>query len=208
MCKNVSRNGKKTRTGPVQYPYPYLPILLLVSLPLASSVVAHLTWAKVAAVGRLRPFSVVASFKMEVVSGCKRSRIAYEGFFYVTDYVREDKTYIKCSLAKGMCCKGRGIWTAEVFVKTAEHSHAPINLSSSVQKARAGMKKRAEGTVKPVHAVRDTAERDMSLAARADMPREGDINCSIRRYRKRARQAPAEPATIGELVIPTELGLT
>lgn len=60
-------------------------------------------------VGCLRPFSIVASFKMEVVSECKRSRTAHEGFFYVTDYVRESKTYMKCSVAKGMCCKGSRI---------------------------------------------------------------------------------------------------
>ena len=86
-------------------------------LPLASPVIARFTWAKVAAAGCHRSFSVVgslrlASLKMEVVSGCKRPRIAGEGFFYVTDYVREDKTYMKCSVARSMCCKGRGIWTA------------------------------------------------------------------------------------------------
>ena len=126
----------------------------------------------------------------------------------MTDYVWEDKTYMKCSVAKGMCCKGRGIWTAEGFVKTAEHSHTPNQSVIECAKARTVMKERAEGIMEPVHAVRDTAERDMSLAARADMPREGDINLSIRRYCKQARQAPAEPATIGDLVIPPELGLT
>ena len=126
----------------------------------------------------------------------------------MTDYVWEDKTYMKCSVAKGMCCKGRGIWTAEGFVKTAEHSHTPNQSVIECAKARTVMKERAEGIMEPVHAVRDTAERDMRLAARADMPREGDINLSIRRYCKQARQAPAEPATIGDLVIPPELGLT
>ena len=145
---------------------------------------------------------------MEVVTGCKRSRIAQEGFFYVIDYVREDKTYMKCSLSKGMSCKGRGIWTAEGFVKTTEHSHAPNQSVIERAKARAVMKERAEGTVEPVHAVRGAAESGMSLAARADMPRESDINRSIRRYRKRARQTPAEPATIDDLVIPPELHLT
>lgn len=93
-------------------------------------------------------------------------------------------------------------------MKTAEHSHAATHLSSSVQKARAVMKKKAKGTVEPVPAVRDAAERDMRLAAGADMQREGDVNRNIRCCRNRARQAPAELATIRDLVMPPELGLT
>lgn len=100
----------KAREGPEQYLYSYLPqlpVLLLVSLPLASSVIERFSWAEVAAIGCLRPFGVVANFKLEVVSGCMRSRIADDGFCSLTDYVRKDKTYLKCSVAKRMCCKSR-----------------------------------------------------------------------------------------------------
>lgn len=69
----------------------------------------------------------------------------------------------------------------------AEHSHAPNQPVVQRAKECAVMKERPEATVEPVHPVRNTAERDMSLAARADMPREGDINCSIRLYRQPAR---------------------
>lgn len=55
-------------------------------------------------------------------------------------------------------------------------------------------------------AVRDPTEWDMSLAARPDMPREGDI--ILRRCSKRARQTPAESATIWGLVLLPELRLT
>ena len=129
-------------------------------------------------------------------------------FFYVKDYVREDKTYMKCSVAKGMYCNGHGIWTTEGFVKTAEHNHSRNQSAIERAKARPVMKERAERTLELVHAVREAAERDMSLAARADMPREGDINRSIRRYRKRSRHPPAEPTTMSDLYKPPELCLT
>ena len=145
---------------------------------------------------------------MEVIPGSKRPRISHEGYFYVTDYFRNDTSYMKCSVKQRLGCKGRGILTAEAFKKTAEHNHAPNQSAIKRAKARIVMKQRGQATVEPAHAVRAAAEADMSLAAKEDMPRDSDINRSIRRYRQQGGQVPAEPASLADLIIPPEMSQT
>ena len=145
---------------------------------------------------------------MELVSATKKKRVSHEGFFYIADYVRDVKTYMKCSVWRRNGCRGRGILREDVFTPTGAHNHAPSPSVIERAKARAEMKDRARNTTEPGHAIRATAEAGMSQAARADMPRDADIMRAISRYRHDAGGAAAQPRTLEELNIPYEMMLT
>ena len=80
---------------------------------------------------------------MELVSGTKKKRVSHEGFFYIADYVRDVKTYMKCSVWRRNGCRGRGILREDVFTPTGAHNHAPSPSVIERAKARAEMKDRA-----------------------------------------------------------------
>ena len=139
-----------------------------------------------------------------------KEKLIHRGYGYVVDKVGKDGVvYWKCEEKDALSCKGRmrtrhGLVTAV----TGNHTHAPDAMRGDVAKVRDQVSSRAATSQESTHQIVTAAVNSASPATVGCLPSESVLKRTAQRTRVRAGNAPPNPTSLAELVIPQEYTTT
>lgn len=144
----------------------------------------------------------------ELLSNRGRPKTVHEGFAFVYDKQSKDgKTdFWRCE-KKGDGCKARlhTLVSDGSFVKLLnDHNHGSQAAEIQAKLIQNKIKKRAINTTESTGQVLSNALVGMSQAVASVLPSVGAMKKQIQRVRRKENKAPANPASLDDLVIPVE----